>query len=232
MNSADLLPVHVAIIMDGNGRWAKKRRRPRIFGHEAGGNNIRPVVSILADSGVKYVSLYAFSTENWSRPKGEIANLLALLSKRIDQETQAFHEANVRLLHLGRQDRMSQRLKKKVQTAIELTKDNTGLTLCLAFDYGARDEIVNAARRIIDAGIRDDDIDEAMFARYLYRPDIPDPDLVIRTGGERRLSNFLLWQAADTELHFTDALWPDFGRADIDAALAAYADHRRPLDKG
>jgi len=232
MKSTDPLPVHVAIIMDGNGRWAKKRRRPRIFGHKAGGDNIRPVVSILADYGVRYVSLYAFSTENWSRPKGEVANLLALLSKRIDQETQAFHEANVRLLHLGREDRMSQRLRKKAQTAMELTKDNTGLTLCLAFDYGARDEIVHAARRIIDAGTRAEDIDESLFANHLYLPDIPDPDLVIRTGNESRLSNFLLWQAADAELHFTDTLWPDFGKADIDEALAAYAGYRRPLENG
>jgi len=207
-------PQHVAIIMDGNGRWAKKRRLPRLAGHNAGGGNIRPVVKIFADYGVRYLTLYMFSTENWNRPRIEVAGLLGLLAKKIDQETQAFHQENIRLVHLGRLDRLSQKLRERVKAAVELTKNNTGLTLCLAFDYGGRDEIVQAASRIADAGIPTDNIDESVFVRYLYCTDIPDPDLVIRTGGESRLSNFLLWQAAYSELYFTPVLWPDFGHKD------------------
>jgi len=213
--------------MDGNGRWAKKRGLPRLLGHRAGGENMRPVASIFADCGVRYLTLYAFSTENWSRPRTEVSGLLSLLSRKIDQETQAFHEENIRLVHLGRQDRMSERLRKKVRAAVELTRNNTGLTLCLAFDYGGRDEIAGAARRIVDAGIRGDDIDESVVARHLYLPDVPDPDLVIRTGGESRLSNFLLWQAAYSELYFTAVLWPDFGPQDVEEALSEYERRQR-----
>jgi undecaprenyl diphosphate synthase len=217
--------------MDGNGRWAKKRRLPRLAGHKAGGENIHPVVRIFADYGVKYLTLYAFSTENWNRPEIEVAGLLGLLAKKIDQETQGFHQENIRLVHLGRLDRLSQRLKKKVQAAVELTKNNSGLTLCLAFDYGGRDEIVQAARRVAGAGIPGDDIDESVFARYLYTPDIPDPDLLIRTGGESRISNFLLWQAAYSELYFTPVLWPDFGPKDVEEALAEYKGRQRRFGK-
>jgi undecaprenyl diphosphate synthase len=222
MTKANYPPRHVAIIMDGNGRWAKKRRLPRLAGHNAGGENIRPVVKIFADHGVKYLTLYMFSTENWNRPRIEVTGLLSLLAKKIDQETQAFNRENIRLVHLGRLDRLSQKLRERVKAAVELTKNNTGLTLCLAFDYGGRDEIVQAARRIASAGIPGDNIDEPVFARYLYSPDIPNPDLVIRTGGESRLSNFLLWQAAYSELYFTQVLWPDFGHKDVEEALSEY----------
>jgi len=224
-------PQHVAIIMDGNGRWAKKRHLPRLAGHKAGGDNIRPVVKIFADYGVKYLTLYMFSTENWNRPRIEVAGLLSLLAKKIDQETQAFHQENIRLVHLGRLDRMSRKLREKVQAAVELTKNNTGLTLCLAFDYGGRDEIVQAARRIASAGIPGDNIDESVFARHLYNTDIPEPDLIIRTGGESRLSNFLLWQAAYSELHFTPVLWPDFGHKDVEEALSEYRRRQRRFGK-
>jgi len=220
-------PQHVAIIMDGNGRWANNRGLPRLAGHEAGGKNIRPVVKIFADYGVKYLTLYAFSTENWNRPRAEVAGLLNLLGKKIDQETQAFHQENIRLIHLGRPDKLSKRLREKVKAAVELTRNNTGLTLCLAFDYGGRDEIVQAARRIASAGIPGDNIDESIFARYLYSTDIPNPDLVIRTGGETRLSNFLLWQAAYSELYFTPVLWPDFGHKDVEEALSEYKRRQR-----
>ncbi|MCD6391330.1 MAG: di-trans,poly-cis-decaprenylcistransferase [Dehalococcoidia bacterium] len=224
-------PQHVAIIMDGNGRWAKKHGLPRLAGHEAGGKNIRPVVKIFADYGVRYLTLYAFSTENWRRPRIEVAGLLGLLAKKINQETQAFHQENIRLVHLGRLDRLSPKLREKVKAAVELTKSNTGLTLCLAFDYGSRDEIVQAVRRIADTGIPGDDIDESMFASYLYVPEIPDPDLIIRTGGESRLSNFLLWQAAYSELYFTQVLWPDFGRKQIEEALSEYKHRQRRFGK-
>ena len=231
MIQGDSLPRHVAIIMDGNGRWAKKRGLPRLVGHNAGGENIRPVVKIFANYGVKYLTLYMFSTENWNRPKIEVAGLLSLLARRIDRESQAFHQENMRLLHLGRLDRLSRKLREKVQTAVELTKNNTGPTVCLAFDYGGRDEIVRAVMRIASAGVRGGNIDESLFAQYLDNPGIPDPDLVIRTGGESRLSNFLLWQTAYSELYFTPVLWPDFGRKEIEEALSEYKRRQRRFGK-
>ena len=231
MSPTDYPPRHVAIIMDGNGRWAKKRGLPRLVGHNAGGDNIRPVVKVFADHGVKYLTLYMFSTENWNRPRIEVAGLLSLLARKIDKETQAFHRENIRLVHLGRLDRLSQKLRDKVLGAVELTKNNTGLTLCLAFDYGGRDEIVQAARRIATAGIADDNIDESEFVRHLYTPEIPDPDLVIRTGGESRLSNFLLWETAYSELYFTAVLWPDFRRKEIEEALSEYKRRQRRFGK-
>jgi len=224
-------PRHVAIIMDGNGRWAKKRHLPRLAGHNAGSENIRPVVKLFANYGVKYLTLYMFSTENWNRPRIEVAGLLSLLAKKIDQETQAFHQENIRLVHLGRLDRLSQKLREKVRAAVELTENNTGLTLCLAFDYGGRDEIVQAARRIADAGIPGNNIDESVVAQYLYNPNIPDPDLVIRTAGESRLSNFLIWQTAYSEFYFTPVLWPDFGLKDVEKALSEYKRRRRRFGK-
>ena len=231
MTQANYPPRHVAIIMDGNGRWARNRGLPRLVGHKAGSENIHPVVKILADYEVKYLTLYAFSTENWNRPRAEVAGLLSLLARKIDQETRSFNRENIRLLHLGRLDRMSQKLREKVRAAVELTRNNTGLTLCLAFDYGGRDEIVQAARRIASAGISGNNIDGSMFVRYLYSADIPDPDLVIRTGGESRLSNFLLWQAAYSELYFTPVLWPDFGRKDVEEALSEYKRRQRRFGK-
>jgi undecaprenyl diphosphate synthase len=224
-------PQHVAIIMDGNGRWAKKRHLPRFAGHNAGSDNIRPVVKIFANYGVKYLTLYMFSTENWNRPRVEVAGLLRLLGRKINQETQAFHQENIRLIHLGRLDRLSRKLREKVKAAVELTKNNTGLTLCLAFDYGGRDEIVQTTRRIADAGIPSDHIDESVFAQYLYSPNIPDPDLVIRTAGESRLSNFLLWQSAYSEFYFTPVLWPDFGPKDVEEVLSEYKRRQRRFGK-
>ena len=220
-------PRHVAIVMDGNGRWARKRGLPRLAGHNAGGDRIRPVVKIFTEHGVKYLTLYMFSTENWSRSKMEVGGLLNLLGRKIDRETRAFHRDNVRLLHLGRLDRLSENLRKKVQAAVELTRNNSGLTLCLAFDYGARDEIVQAAERIAGARTTGESVDESVFARYLYLPEVPDPDLIIRTGGESRLSNFLLWQAAYSELYFTRVLWPDFGPKEIEEALSDYQRRQR-----
>jgi undecaprenyl diphosphate synthase len=217
--------------MDGNGRWAKKRGLPRVVGHKAGGDNIRPVVMIFVNYGVKYLTLYMFSTENWNRPRIEVAGLLSLLARKIDQETQAFHQENIRLVHLGRLDRLSQKLKEKVQAAVELTKNNTGLTLCLAFDYGGRDEIVRAARRIASAGVLSDNLNESVFAQYLDSLGIPDPDLIIRTGGESRLSNFLLWQAAYSEFYLTTVLWPDFGAKDVEEALSEYERRQRRFGK-
>jgi undecaprenyl diphosphate synthase len=231
MTESSYPPRHVAIIMDGNGRWAKKRGLPRLAGHNAGGENISRVVKTFALHGVKYLTLYMFSTENWNRPRIEVTGLLTLLARKIDGETRAFHKENIRLLHLGRLDRLSDKVRKKVQAAVDLTKSNTGLTLCLAFDYGSRDEIIQAVKRIVEAGIPAASINESSFSQYIYNPDVPDPDLIIRTGGESRLSNFLLWQAAYSELHFTPVLWPDFDPKDVEEALVEYKRRQRRFGK-
>jgi len=228
MTRADFPPRHVAIILDGNGRWARQRGLPRLMGHRAGVDNILPTAEALDRSGVRYLTLYAFSTENWSRPRVEIAALLALLSRRIDREVRACHRLNFRLAHIGRLDRLTGKLRQKIEAAVELTKDNTGLTLCLAFDYGGRGEMIQAAKRVIGSGIADAGIDEMVLGQHLLTHDMPDPDLIIRTGGELRLSNFLLWQAAYSELYFTPALWPDFDQEEVEKALADYERrHRR-----
>lgn len=220
-------PQHVAIILDGNGRWAKQRGLPRLLGHRAGGDNVHRVARLFMRYGIKYLTLYVFSTENWKRPKAEVTGLLNLLAEKIDSESQSLHKDNIRLMHLGRLARLPPGLRRKVEAATELTKDNTGMTLCLAFDYGARDEILEAARRLIGHGISPANIDEALFSQYLYSSGIPDPDLIIRTAGEVRLSNFLLWQAAYSELYFTPVLWPDFGQKEIEEALLGYRRRER-----
>lgn len=227
MNGDSSLPRHVAIIMDGNGRWARQRGLPRIAGHRAGAKNIRKVVEAFANYGVKYLTLFAFSTENWSRPRKEIHGLLRLLSSSIDEEIEAFHEANIKLRHIGKLDRLPLELRRKVKSATEFTKDNTRMTLCLAFDYGSRSEIVDAVRCIKEGNVSPEGISEAIFSSYLDTADIPDPDLVIRTGGETRLSNFLLWQAAYSELYFTPVLWPDFNKKEIEEALLDYRQRQR-----
>ena len=223
----DNLPQHVAIIMDGNGRWAKQRGLLRIEGHRAGTENIRLVSEIFAEYKIKFLTLFAFSTENWNRPNSEVSGLLKILSERLEPEIKRLHEKNVRVRHWGRLDSLSPVLQKKIKQAIDLTKNNTGQTLSVAFDYGGRAEIVEAARRLLSTRISAKDVTEDTFKKYLYAPDIPDPDLIIRTGGETRLSNFLLWQAAYSELYFTDVLWPEFNRAEIDKALAAYKSRQR-----
>jgi undecaprenyl diphosphate synthase len=226
MMEAIYLPRHVAIIMDGNGRWAEQRGLSRLQGHQAGADNFNPVVELFIQHGIKYLTLYAFSTENWSRPEDEVIGLITLLAERIDSETSFFHKANVKLRHLGRLDRLPLELRQKIEAAIELTKNNTRMTLCLAFDYGGRAEIIQAMQRLTSDGIPQS-VDEALFSQYLYSDGIPDPDLIIRTGGEMRLSNFLLWQAAYSELYFTPVLWPDFGQKDIDEALLDYRQRQR-----
>jgi len=221
------IPTHVAIIMDGNGRWAKQRRLPRHSGHRAGTENIRHVVECFAEYGVKYLTLFAFSTENWSRPQREVRGLLRILEELIDQETTNLHEKGVKLRHIGRLDRLSPRLQEAVRRAIEMTKDNTKITVSVAFDYGGRAEIVDALKRILREGIAPENIDESLFSSYLYTAGLPDPDLIIRTGGEMRLSNFLLWQAAYSEYYSTTTFWPDFGREEIEKALVAYGQRER-----
>lgn len=227
MNKISPLPNHVAIIMDGNGRWAKQRGLPRLAGHQAGTNNVRRVVDRFNNYKIKYLTLYAFSTENWRRPDEEVNGLIHILARMIDRETKALHEKGVRLFHLGKADSLSEELQAKVNKAIELTKNNTGITLSIAFDYGGRAEILDAVRRIVRDGIRPEDITESLFSSYLYTPNIPEPDLIIRTAGEMRLSNFLIWQSAYSEYYATPTLWPDFKDEEVDKALIAYSRRER-----
>ena len=221
------IPRHVAIIMDGNGRWAMQRGLPRLAGHRAGVDNIRPVLEILASYSVEYVTVYAFSTENWNRPNDEVEGLLSILQEAIQDETRSLHERGVRILHLGRMDRLPSQLRDSVIYAQDLTKDNTSITLSVAFDYGGRREILDAVKQILRDGISAEQLDEALFSRCLYTADLPDPDLIIRTAGELRLSNFLLWQSAYSEYFPTPALWPDLGQEDIAGAMESFRHRQR-----
>lgn len=225
--SGGRVPRHVAIIMDGNGRWASQRGLPRVAGHRAGTENIRRVIERFADHGVQYLTLYAFSTENWQRPQPEVRALIRLLHFFIRRELSNLHKNNVRLQLLGHLETLPDWLQRRVERAIELTRDNTGLTLNICFSYGGRDDIVMAVQRIIQEEIPAHEVTEELLARHLSTGGMPDPDLVIRTAGELRISNFLLWQSAYAELYFTDAFWPDFGREDIDIALAEYGRRKR-----
>jgi undecaprenyl diphosphate synthase len=209
--------------MDGNGRWAKERGLSRQAGHRAGTENIRRIIRTFGERGVRYLTLFAFSTENWSRPRTEVNALMKLIGRVIEKELKALHENNVRLVHIGTLDPLPGELQKRVLNAIELTKDNDGLTVCVAFNYGGRAELVEATKRIIAAGIDPETLDEAEFARFLDTKGMPDPDLVVRTAGEMRLSNFLIWQAAYAEYYSTPVYWPDFDESQIELALDAYA---------
>lgn len=221
----DGVPRHVAVIMDGNARWAQERGLSKQAGYRAGTENLRPLLQAFGERGVRYVTLFAFSTENWKRPKREINPLLRLIGRVIDKELQALHENGVRLVHVGSLAPLSDDLRGRIERAIELTKDNDALTVCVAFNYGSRAEIVDAARRAIEAGVAPDELTEDGFASFLGTADLPDPDLVIRTAGEMRLSNFLLWQAAYAEFYSTPVYWPDFDETELDRALLAYS-HR------
>jgi undecaprenyl diphosphate synthase len=221
------VPTHVAIIMDGNRRWAEKRGLPGLEGHRNGLENMRSVIGYLGDYQVKFVTIFAFSTENWNRPRDEVEGLLRLLEERIDKEALEFHHKNVKLRHLGSLDGLPPRLQSSINKALELTKNNTGMTLSFAFNYGGRSEIVHAARQIVSEGIPVPKIDEKLFSRYLYTDGLPDVDLLIRTGGELRISNFLIWQTAYSEYYFTKVLWPDFGKKEVEKALIAYSQRQR-----
>ncbi len=221
------VPEHVAVIMDGNGRWARQRRLPRLAGHRAGTENIRRVIKGFADAGVKYLTIYAFSTENWDRPSEEVNGLMDILQDVIHKETKALHKQGVKLRHIGRQDRFSPQLRKAVCDAVDLTKDNKLMTLNVAFDYGGRAEILESIRALVREGVPIDEIDEAALSSRLYTAGMPDPDLIIRTGGELRLSNFLLWQSAYSEYYCTPALWPDFNQEELEKALTAYSQRAR-----
>jgi undecaprenyl diphosphate synthase len=221
------VPRHLAIVMDGNRRWARQRHLPAIAGHRAGVETIRKTLRAARERGVEYLTLYSFSTENWTRDPDEVTGLMALLEETIRRETKSLVEDEVKLRVIGRLSELSDRLQKAIAGAVQATSGGARGVMTLAFNYGGRAEIVDAVRRVVADGVAPDQVDEAAIAQRLYAPDHPDPDLLVRTGGELRVSNFLLWEVAYAEMWATEVLWPDFSVADLDAALASYAKRER-----
>lgn len=221
------IPTHVAIVMDGNGRWAQKRGLPRLAGHRAGTENLQEIIKACVDFGVKYLTIYAFSTENWGRPAEEVDGLMHILEDVIDQKLEELHQQGVQLVHIGQLERLDTSLREKVKKSIDLTKDNHRLTVCIAWNYGGRDEIVCAIKRIIEDGLKPEQICDDIVSDYLFTTGIPDPDLIIRTSGEMRISNFLIWQSAYSEWYVTPILWPDFNRDEFRKALIDFGKRER-----
>lgn len=219
------------MIMDGNGRWAIQRGLPRLAGHKAGTENLRRVIRATVEFGVKYLTIYAFSTENWGRPPEEVQGLMFILQDVIDRELGELHSQGVQLRHIGRLERLDPKIQKKVLDAIELTKNNNKLVLNVAFNYGGRDEIVYAMQKIIRDGIPAEDVTDELVNRYLFTAGVPDPDLIIRTSGELRVSNFLIWQAAYSEWYITPTYWPDFDKDEYRRALETFANRDRRYGK-
>ena len=222
---ANTLPKHIAIIMDGNGRWAKSRRLPRLAGHRAGADAVKRTIEAAQQAGIKFLTLYAFSTENWTRPQDEIDGLMDLLCKTLDTYTSEAQKKNYRLLVSGSRKKLSPIVLEKIDKAVQSTAQNTGLTVNLALNYGARQEIVHAVNALLAHGKKEISMDD--ISANLYQPQVPNPELIIRTSGEERLSNFLLWQAAYSEFYFTPVLWPDFNEQELKKALDAYAQRTR-----
>ena len=225
------VPEHVAIIMDGNGRWAMKQKHERLFGHQSAMTAVRQAVEAAVQLGVKYLTLYTFSTENWNRPQAEVDGLMELLIKAVKEETKTLMDNNVRLQTIGDMNRIPERSRKKLQECIDQTAGNTSTTLVLALSYSSRWEIAEALKQICREGVRPEEIDEETLRRYLSTRDYPDPDLLIRTGGELRVSNFLLWQMAYTEFYFSDLLWPDFRHEHFYEAVYDYQQRQRRFGK-
>jgi len=221
------VPYHLAVIMDGNGRWAKARNLPRLAGHRAGVENLRRILRACSEFGVKILTIYAFSTENWGRPEAEVRGLMNILETVIDRELNQLHANGVQLRHIGELEGLSPMLQRKVRKAIELTRNNDQLILNIAFNYGGRQELLQAIRRIVNDGIPAGEIDESLIDYYLYTAGQPDPDLIVRTAGEMRLSNFLLWQASYAEYYSTPVYWPDFDREELLKAITDYAQRER-----
>lgn len=221
------MPRHVAIIMDGNGRWALSRGLPRLAGHRAGTENLRRVIRASVEFGVEYLTIYAFSTENWGRPAAEVKGLMYIFEEVIDRELDELHQEGVQLRHIGRLEKLAPKLRKKVLAAIDLTKDNDRLILNIAFNYGGRDEIVYAMQNMLRDGISPDEVDIELVSQYLFTAGTPDPDLVIRTSGELRTSNFLIWQSAYAEWYITPTFWPDFDKEEYAKALETYTQRDR-----
>ena len=229
--SLEKIPQHVAIIMDGNGRWALQRGLPRLAGHRAGTENLRRVIRSTVEFGIKYLTIYAFSTENWGRPAEEVQGLLGILQDVIDRELNELHKEGVQLRHIGRLERLSSNLQARVLKAIDLTKNNDRLILNIAWNYGGRDEIVCAIQKIIKDGIKPEDVTDSLVGQYMFTAGVPDPDLVIRTSGELRVSNFLIWQTAYSEWYVTPTYWPDFDKEEYRRALEAFAQRDRRFGK-
>ena len=222
------LPRHVAFIMDGNGRWAEQRGLSRVEGHRAGVKNIVPILGYLMKRGISFVTLYAFSTENWNRPQEEVNGIFHLLESVLSKEARDFHKKGIKIKHIGRLGELPPKLQKSINQIQKLTANNTVLTVAFAFNYGGRAEIIDAIRKFATSGEKVENLDEGSFGRYLYSADMPDADMVIRTGGEIRTSNFLIWQAAYSEYYFTPVFWPDFNEEELEKALETYNQrHRR-----
>jgi undecaprenyl diphosphate synthase len=215
-------PVHIAIIMDGNGRWARRRAMPRFMGHRAGVESVRKVLRACGEIGVKYLTLYTFSTENWQRPKQEVDQLMKMLERLLIDEEPELQKNSVRVRSVGRTTDLPARTQEKLAGLTERTSGNKGVTLTLSLSYGGRSEIVDACRKLLSAGAKPEDVTELTFPRYLYDPELPDVDLLIRTAGEQRISNYLLWQSAYAEFYFTETLWPDFRKRHLIAAIEDY----------
>ena len=220
-------PQHIAIIMDGNGRWAEKHFLPRLAGHQAGTENLREIIKACVEFGVKYLTVYAFSTENWKRSPDEVSGLLKILAESLEKELGELHKQGVQLRHIGRLERLNAELSKKIREAMELTKNNQRLVLNIAWNYGGRDEIVYAVEQVVKEGIKSNEVNEETISRHLFTANLPDPDLVIRTSGEMRTSNFLPWQTAYSEWYFTPILWPDFKKPELEKAIQAYNQRER-----
>ena len=225
------LPKHIAITMDGNGRWAKSKGKLRIFGHNNGVKAVRDTVEGAAEIGIEYLTLYAFSTENWDRPEKEVNALMTLLVSAINKETKTLMDNNIRLSAIGDIKKLPSKAQKELQEAVAKTKDNTRMNLVLALSYSSRWEILNAVQNIIKDGVKAEEITETTFQQYLTTKNVPDPELLIRTSGEHRISNFLLWQIAYSELYFTETLWPDFRKGDLYNAILDYQSRERRFGK-
>jgi undecaprenyl diphosphate synthase len=221
------IPTHIAIIMDGNGRWALARGLPRLAGHRAGTENLRRVIEACIEFGIQYLTIYAFSTENWGRPEEEVEGLMKIFEDVIDHELQELHDQGVQLRHIGRLDRLDPAFRQKVLKALEYTRENTRLVLNVAFNYGGRDEIVNAIQCMIRDGVAPEDVTAEKVNQYLFTAGVPDPDLIIRTSGELRGSNFLIWQGAYSEWIFPQVYWPDFDKEQLRLALHEYSHRER-----
>ncbi|HDN97930.1 MAG: isoprenyl transferase [Candidatus Omnitrophota bacterium] len=225
MEKFKILPTHIGIIMDGNGRWAQKRNLPRYYGHKRGIESVRRVVKAAKKYGIKYLTLYSFSTENWKRPKEEVEFLFKLMEERLKKEGEKLNKQNVRVRFIGNREQLPKKLQKIMEDVEELTKNNDGLNLTFAINYGGREEILQAIKKLKKEDLKD--LNEENFKKYLYTKDLPDPDIIVRTAGEKRLSNFLLWQSSYSEFYFTKTLWPDFSEEDFLKVLADYQRRKR-----
>ncbi len=228
---AERIPQHIAIIMDGNGRWAKKRGMPRLYGHSAGVEALRGIIKACVEFGVKYLTIYAFSTENWGRPEDEVSGLEKLFHQAFTNEFLELRKEGVRIIHLGQREGIPQDLLDEIDEAVEQSKTNDRLVLSVGLNYGSRNEIMHAVRRMIADGVKPEDVTEKSISDYLFTAGTPDPDLVIRTSGEQRLSNFLLWQTAYSEWEFPETLWPDFNREELLKAIYEYSKRDRRFGK-